>query len=344
MRVAVDEYSFVYVKLALLKSLLMSPEDEQKIKTFNNLDSLGTFTKRFFPNFSPKEQNIIEFERSLWNIYFDIFEKIIVASPESIQIFLKSLLIRYEIWNIKEAVYGIIEKSSVDTILEQIYFKPEFLLDRKKFISNLIKGKNINGIYDIIRKTPYGNIIKKTLKDFEKPGEVFYFEHELDKFNFTNMLDKIEFLPSREKKIISTYISSQIDYYNLNLIYRALYNGISVDSIKPYVIFHSYLFTKSQINQLCNSKSLDEFLSNLTMILKNRKEFDFLSELLEKPDPEIWAKLSTYILNHFLINFKSIIISDIQISSLSLIFKIILLKEMEINKIRAQAVKISIIQ
>ena len=343
MRVAVDEYSFVYVKLALLKSLLMTPEDNQKIKTFDNLDSLGTFTKRFFPNFSPKEHNIIEYERSLWNIYFDIIEKIIVASPESIQIFLKSLLIRYEIWNIKQVVYGIIEKTPLDTILDQIYFKPGILLERNVFISNLIKAKSIKGIYAGIKNTPYEKIIKKGLQEFEKSGENFYFENELDKYNLTNMIDKIEFLPHREKKLILPYINSQIDYYNLNLIYRALYNGISIDSIKPYIIFQSYLFSKSQINQLCSSSSLDEFLSYLANFLKSEKEFDFLSELLEKPDPEIWVKLSTYFLNQFLKYFKEGIISDIQISSLALIFQIILLKEIEINDIRAQVVKLSII-
>ena len=321
----------------------MSPEDNQKIKTFDNLDSLGTFTKRFFPNFSPKEHNIIEFERSLWDIYFDIVEKIIVASPESIQIFLKSLLIRYEIWNIKQAVYGIIEKVSLDIILDQIFFKPEILLERDKFISNLIKAKSIKGIYKVIKKTPYEKIIEKGLQEFEKSGEIFHFENELDKYNFTNMIDKIEFLPNREKKLIAPYINTQIDYYNLNLIYRALYNGISIDSIKPYVIFHGFLFSKSQINQLCKSSSLDDFLSYLGLILKSKKEFDFLSELLEKPDPKIWEKLSSYFLNQFLMYFKEGIISDIQISSLALIFKIILLKEMEINDIRAQAVKISII-
>ena len=343
MRVAVDEYSFVYVKLALLKSLLMTPEENQKIKTFDNLDSLGTFTKRFFPNFSPKEHNIIEYERSLWNIYFDIIEKIIVASPESIQIFLKSLLIRYEIWNIKQAIYAIIEKTPMDTILDQIYFKPGILLERDVFISNLIKAKNIKGIYAAIKHTPYEKIIKKSLQEFKKSGENFYFENELDKYNFTNMIDKIEFLPKREKKLIAPYINSQIDYYNLNLIYRALYNGISVESIKSYIIFRSYLFSTSQINQLCSSSSLDEFLSYLANFLKAEKEFDFLSELLEKPDPEIWVKLSTYFLNQFLMYFKEGIISDIQISSLALIFQIILLKEMEIKDIRAQVVKLSIL-
>jgi len=343
MRVAVDEYSFVYIKLTLLKSLLMSPEDNQKIRSFDNLDTLGTFTKRFFPNFSPKEHNIIEFERSLWDIYFDIVEKIIVASPESIQIFLKSLLIRYEIWNIKQAIYGIIEKSSLDNILDQIFFKPGIMLERNTFISNLIKAKSIKGIYKIIKKTPYEKIIEKGLQEFEKSGEIFQLENELDRYNFTNMVDKIKFLPNREKKLIEPYIYSQIDYYNLNLIYRALYNGISVDSIMPYVIFHGFLFSESQINQLCSSSSLDDFLSYLAMILKSKKEFDFLSELLEKPDPEIWQKLSSYFLNQFLMYFKDRIISDIQISSLALIFQIIFLKEREINDIRAQAVKISII-
>jgi len=343
MRVAVDEYSFVYVKLALLKSLLMSPEDNQKIKTFDNLDSLGTFTKRFFPNFSPKENNILEFERSLWNTYFDIIEKIIVASPESIQIFLKSLLIRYEIWNIKQAVFGIIEKTSLEIILDQIFFKPGIMLERDVFISKLIKAKSIKGIYKVIKKTPYEKIIEKNLQEFEKSGEIFHLENELDKFNYTNMIEKVNFLPKREKKLISPYINSQIDYYNLNLIYRALYNGISLDLIKPYVIFQGFLFTKSQINQFCKSSSMEDFLSYLAMILKNKKEFDFLSELLEKPDPEIWAKLSSYFLNKFLLYFKEGIISDIQISSLALIFQIILLKEMEINDIRAQAVKISVI-
>ena len=75
------------------------------------------------------------------------------------------------------------------------------MLERNNFISNLIKAKSIKGIYKVIKKTPYEKIIEKGLQEFEKSGEIFQLENELDKYNNLDLKDYDLKIKARWKEI-----------------------------------------------------------------------------------------------------------------------------------------------
>lgn len=342
MRTTVDDYSYVFIKLAVLKSLLMNSDELKKIKSFQDLETLSSFTRRYFPSFEINELEISEFERNLWKTYIDIEEKILLASPEPIRVFLKCLLVRYEIWNIKYAINAVIEDLDLDIKYTHIFKKPSVILEREEFIQNLIKAKSLDDIKKAVKKTPYSKIIENGLSKYEENGEIFYLEHELDKFFYQNLIDKSSYFPSREQSFMEQYIKSQIDFYNINILYRTFFNNIEMEEVRPYLILSGFLFKGRDILDFSNSASLDEFIFKLEKSLKNKTEIKSIVHELKNPDPRLWQNLSAVFLEDFLKRFQGKIMADISLMSISIIFKITLLKQIEIQEIIAKAVQITL--
>ncbi|MHA1672477.1 MAG: V-type ATPase subunit [Promethearchaeota archaeon] len=325
-----------------MKSLLMTDDDFKRIGSFSDLESLASFTRRFFPGFSPVEFEIKNFERSLWKSYIDIEENILLASPEPINIFLKSMLVRYEIWNIKSAIHGIIEEDDLEEKYNNIYRKPSMLLERQSFIDKLMKARKLTDISNAVRFTPYQKLIERGLDRYEKRGEIFYLEQELDKFYFDNLIENSKYFPRREKRFIKQFIQSQIDFYNLNLLYRTFYNNINVETIRPFLIYSGFLLGKEDIPELLKANDLQDFIDKLEEIFKEQKDLKYIFNELRDPNPLLWKSLSTIFMDKVLSQHRDKIIQDIPYQSISLIFQIVLIKKIEIQEIIAQAVQISL--
>ena len=131
MKATLEEYSYVFVKLCGIKSLLMTPDELQKLKAFKDLNSLKSYIQQFFPAFAPLEATVLEYEWALWDSYFRLVEKMIIMAPMAIQILVKTFLVKYEIWNLKIAIYGVIEKTG-------------YLLKKELFLFRIIKDKEKN--------------------------------------------------------------------------------------------------------------------------------------------------------------------------------------------------------
>ncbi|UYP47851.1 V-type ATP synthase subunit C [Candidatus Lokiarchaeum ossiferum] len=342
MKVTIDDYGFIFVRLSVIKSLLMSEDDLSKLASIGDLESLGIYTKRFFPSFSPEENTVWEYEWTLWNTYFAILEKILIAAPHPIQIFLKSLLVKYEILNLKICIYGVIEQTSLEDRYHRVFDRPSKILERYDFLKRLLIMKNFEDLIKAVHSTPYRKIVEEGVQKFKESGDIFYLEHSLDKFYYTNMIEKSRFFPHREKNFIEGFIRAEIDYNSLNLIYRALFNGISLELIKPYVISNGLLFKHNEIKILITSSSIHDFIIKLKRILKKQKDFAIIPEKLSDPNPDVWSWLSEFFLNKYLERFQTSIVDDIPLISISLIFKLLLLKQNEIKRISARAIQISL--
>ncbi|RLI65626.1 MAG: hypothetical protein DRO88_04045 [Promethearchaeia archaeon] len=344
MRATVDDYGYVFIKLAVLKSLLMSPQDRKKILSFRDLESLGNYIKHFFPLFRPEGLTISQFERNLWKTYIDIEEKILVSAPFSIQSFLRTLMVRYEIWNIKIAIHGVIEGLSIEEKKEHIYEKPPVILEREEFMLNLLKAKNFTEIRTACECTPYKAIINRGLDHIEKSGEIFHLEQDLDKFYFTNILEHSSYFKKDERDFIDQFVRSQIDFYNFNLLYRAYFNGIAKEEITDYLLFQGSLLNAKSINLLLSANNFDDFLKKLSLVLKKHLKLYNFIPFLKNPNPQVWQNLSAVFLDIFLSRFQRSIMAEIPLKSIALIFQIILYKETEIKEIIARAVQIALIQ
>ncbi|MHA2001796.1 MAG: V-type ATPase subunit [Promethearchaeota archaeon] len=345
MRALIDDCACVLIRASLIKSLLMNENDYSRLASINNLESLGTFSKRFFPNFAPIETSVAEFEWQLKDTYFDIFEKIIVGAPAGIQNLIRGFLIKYEILNIKICIYGVIEGTDYDDRYIKVFDSPSKMLDRWEMLQHLLRAKSIDDIRSSVKKSPYYKIIKKGLEIYQKDGNTFTLEHELDKYYYLTLIQAVASSSSSEgthASIFKSYIMQEIDYYNLNLIYRAIYNKIGIGVINSFLIDKGYLFQKEELDQLLGASSLDNLVRILTDILRPHKEFSEIPEIIKNPDPNSWNTLSHLFLRRFLTKFQHTILSDLNLYTLSLILRIILQKEMEIEAIVARGIQITL--
>ncbi len=341
MKLSINDYGFIYIRLSLIKSLLMSDEDINKLSSFADLESLDSYTRRFFPKFVLEQKSIDNFELNLWNAYFSIIENIYIASPLYIQEFLKNYLVKYEISNIKVGVYKLIEQNNSEIEYSQLYNKPSILLERYKFLQKMLTSRNLKELLINIKNSPYYNILKDGLDKYEKTGTTFFLEHSLDKYYYTNLCNICRFFPSREKEIILAYIYLEIDYYNINLIYRTLYNGISLDIIKPFLIQKGSILKKEDLILLTKSNSNQDFIIKLQKSLAHMKQNKEISEILEDPNPESLSLLLNLFFDIFFKKYKDLFY-DISTKSIYLIFFILVFKLNELKKIRARSIQISL--
>jgi vacuolar-type H+-ATPase subunit C/Vma6 len=108
MRITQEVYEYVFIKLTVLKNLIMNSEEIERMNSYTDLVSLFEFCKNFYPGLNPSEKSVVALEKNLWDIYFQIVEKIIYASPTAIERFVKAIMIRFEVWNIKIIILSMI--------------------------------------------------------------------------------------------------------------------------------------------------------------------------------------------------------------------------------------------
>ncbi len=344
MKVVLDDYGYVYVQLAAIKSLIMTEEELKKINSLNDLETLQHYITRFYPNFALQTFTLDEFERTLWNTFYDILGRILIASPQAIQSLLKSLLVRHEIWNIKEAVYAVIANIPFEERSTRVYTKPSFILGHEDFLSELLHIEKVKDISIISKGTPYETLLTEGLAQYEKSGEIFYLANGLDQFYYINLHNKLESLPRPEKAFIESFIRNQIDAYNVNLIFRALYNQVSLEYIRRYLVFEGDVFQEGEITALLECKSVENLTVILEKILRKKKKYPFLLEIIKNSPEKSWDLLPQLFLQDYLITYHQKIIADIMNQAISWIFRILIQKTLEIQAILARAVRITLLK
>ena len=129
MSVIVDSYPYTLIKIASLKSLIIPHGEFLKLQRVSDLKKLVSGIDTYYPGlsiaFQDEEPTIIEVEKQLYIIFYSIYEKILRASPLQLQNFLRSLLYRYEIWNLKTLLAGILANMDRKSIEKEIVMKPE---------------------------------------------------------------------------------------------------------------------------------------------------------------------------------------------------------------------------
>jgi vacuolar-type H+-ATPase subunit C/Vma6 len=277
MRIVVDHYAYVYVKITFLKMLNLTDEKYKELEVINDEKDLLLEIDKYFPGISKiRDFNLINLERELFNIYFKFIEKILVNSPRPMQEFLLSLLYRFEIWNVKLYILDMIAGIELEQIKKDIIEEPEIILQRMKFIEKLLGNKNIkDGIEFLEKDVLYGKSIKRGWHYFTESNEVFMIEGLLDKLFCEKLIDKMDDYKGLEKRLFSQYTDYICERYNLNLIFRGIKTKIPTELIKQLIISRSILFDDETINILINSKNPEDFTNNIKA---------FFQDALKKPE------------------------------------------------------------
>ncbi len=338
MSIIINEYSYIYIKLSGLRNFVIEDflyEDFEKIK---NIQELINFISPYFPNVNFISFTIEEIENQLFNSFFKIIAKIFLSSPRNIREFLRSYILKFEIDNIKQIILGIILQMSKEEIKQNINFVVEDYLEHREFIEKLVEITNLDEIQFLMRETHYNQIIREGIIYFKKTNEIFVLESFLDKFYFENLKIQKKKLKKAEERIIGAFIDFNIELYNINLLYRGNKNKINKDLLEQFIVPHKFFFNEGHLNHLLNIEDPNQFLKYVNNQLSKNQDLkkDFQEISPNNSNPIVTIK--NLYRNHFFNKFKHLI--DIKDSSIYQILKLLIKKEMEIEKIIKKTVQI----
>src|SRR5271157_5841094 len=108
MRVSVESYAYVLVKLARLRKHRITPREIPRLEEVSTLADFMEIFSRYYPDvpLTLPELTLVNFENIIWKDYFDAATRIINACPQTWQQVLTEYLLKYQIKNVKTIILG----------------------------------------------------------------------------------------------------------------------------------------------------------------------------------------------------------------------------------------------
>ncbi|MBN2155426.1 MAG: V-type ATPase subunit [Candidatus Lokiarchaeota archaeon] len=343
MRVVVPSYAYTMIKIASLKSLIIPQNEFLKLQRISDVRNLINSIDQYYPGLNTAlpdyKPSIIQIEKELYNVYMKIFEKILASSPIQLQKFLRSILYRYEIWNLKTLLAGTLAKMDKDAIQNEILMKPEELLQRTKFMNDLLKQREITYIMRILSKSRYAKVIKRGFYYFEQTKEIFLLEALLDKFYVEYLHEESSEFKGIEKVIFNNYVDTMVQKYNLMLIFRSYRNNIPKSLLHQLILPSGSIFTSEIISDFITSDTRADFISKLKNVI-NRNDF-FRKTQLQKYtiDSELLTHILSVLNKNIFQKLEESDIADIDALTIKRVLSFIFNKENEIYRVLGLFVK-----
>jgi vacuolar-type H+-ATPase subunit C/Vma6 len=328
--IIVPSYAFTLIKISFLKQLIMDDNTLQKLEEVTDIKQFIEIISIFYPGLAAKSYKIEELEKALFHTYIKLIGKILLISPKTMRLFLRSYLMKYEIMNIKRVILGTIlglstyEKSSMVNMLVEKY------LNNTNFMKDLIEISKLEEIQLYMKPTIYNKVIREGILFFKKTNEIFVLEAFLDQLYYNNLNDEIKFLTQKEKIMISPYIEYISEIYNLNLIYRGIKNNIDKNLLLQLLLDNYLFMNKDKIKDLMNLNNVNEFTAVVTKFLKSTKELkSSLTQSSLDQEHFIWSIEKLYLNNYF--KKLEAKIMDIEYQAIYKILKVLIEKNKEIR-------------
>jgi len=361
MRIIFDNYTYGLIKTSYLKFLIITDEEYNKLKVIKDSNELIQKLERYFPTISElKELNLVSIEKKLLIIYFKIISKLIPYFPIQYQSFLKNILERFEIWNVKMFIMGKLINLDEQKLKDEIFLEVERILDRNKFIQKLLSCNSIDDAIDFLKKQDkYKDVIERGWEFYNKTKEIFLLENLLDKLFVERIMQYIEDFKGKERILFEIYVDTLIERYNLVLIFRGIKNKINFELLNQLIVPKINILTLQELQYLAQSSDEKEFINRLNNIEKKHKmisinskfwvENIYLYKLLEfKKKSEIIQYSTEDPLTGFILQLNRRLINilnakgefDIKYMAIKNSLNLILRKEIDVYKVLKLFVKI----
>ena len=153
-------------------------------------------------------------------------------------------------------------------------------------LNALAKAENYEQFLDAVKNTRYSPILKKHKPDDNSAIPLTEIENELYRIIYLDLYNAIEETNETEKKDLTSFLDSIIDYKNfLNIIRLKKYYNADNKRVKSYIIPFGSL-KPSDIDAMCNAETAEEVYDIMsetrTGKLIDKVEYDNLDELEAK--------------------------------------------------------------
>jgi len=265
-----QNFPAINTKTRVLKSRLLSDQDYINLMQMENVVEQVNYLKNNTV-YGNVLENIDEFNYDIQQIEINLkrylilqMEKIIRYFTREYKEFYETLLLRYEVEDLKLYIRALERKEEIPNVA--CFFLKHSTFDCDK-LSNV---KNIGEFIDGLKGTIYYDILAP-YKDEEDPKTTFYMEMNLDRLYFNQLKVKSQKLNRTDKKAFEEILGENVDLLNIEWIYRGIkfYNLLPEELIN-YVLPHGLEFKYKDLKKMCYSD-----IDTLKSIVLNSK-YSFL--------------------------------------------------------------------
>ncbi len=156
---------------------------------------------------------------------------------ETVQ-FVKTLLLRFEIDNLKNALRlffdRVFRKRPVENLVHYLIHRTIYY---EVSLDVIVNANDFGEIIQVLSNTPYGAIIKDNRSVVEEEQTLFRLEIALDHFYYNRLQEMIHKLSKKDTALASRLIGVEIDLQNINWIIRFRnFYSLSMDEAIPLLI------------------------------------------------------------------------------------------------------------
>jgi len=307
--------------------------DESSLKRLKDFEDIGqflSFIAPYYPEISIKENTIVKIEQSLFHTYIKLIGKIILISPENMRRFLRALLLKFEITNIKQLILGLITGMAKKEKSQRVNILVEEFLEHTTFINDLLEITSLDEIQLFMKNTMYYKAIREGILYFKNNAQIFVLEAFLDRIFYKNLKRSEETYSKKEAEMINLYIKYAIEVYNLKMISRGIKNNINRKLLSQFLVNEFLFFNQEEFDYLLKLTDIEQFILYIENYLRNIKEIKSLIIPIQLSRKHLKWSLDGFYQAYYFKKFK-IKIDDIEYSTIFKILELIIKKDREIK-------------
>ncbi|MBU5439396.1 V-type ATPase subunit [Tissierella sp. MSJ-40] len=293
-------FAAINTKIRVLKSKLLTKKDyinlikKDKVKDQISYLKENTVYKDVLEDTGDTE-NIQEVETQLKKYLIYQYEKLIPYFTGEYRKLFKSILLRFEIEDLKLYLRALGRKEDLNkikkaTLLKESYSNINF--------DKLSKSKNLEEFIENLKGTLYYNVLKPYSKE-EYKRILYYMEMNLDRLYFNLLKAQSLKLDKKDSLLFGEILGKNIDLLNIEWIYRGIkFYNLSSEELINYTLSNGYEFNYEAIKEMCYSK--EERL--IEIVLSTR--YNFLFDTEKDVDLYMERRIERYLYYQFINAFK----------------------------------------
>ena len=271
-------FAAINTKIRVLRSRLLKDKDYINLIQKNSVReqveylSINTVYRDVLKNII-NFNDIQQVELDLEKYIIIQFEKIIKYFSDDYEKFYRSLMLRYEVEDLKIYLRAV---GRDEEVVRKVCFIND---DHYSFDCNkLITASNMNEFIENLKGTIFYDVLKPYQNE-EDAKIIFYMEMNLDKLYFNTLKTESLNLSKEDRKIFEDILGNNVDLLNIEWIYRGIkfYNLLPEELIN-YTLPNGSIFDYNQLKEMSysNVEKLKEIV--------NKTKYAFLFEDEESID------------------------------------------------------------
>lgn len=131
-------------------------------------------------------------------------------------------------------------------------------------VLGLAHAKSIDEAVQLLAESPYGHILHTHRESVEKGQSLFQLEIALDQYYYRNLIEKVEKLKGRDRRIALRIVGIEIDLLNINWIirFRNFYN-LPQETVLGLTIPHGHSIDQAALREVYVSENITAILQGI---------------------------------------------------------------------------------